>query len=170
MAYKILILGASYGSLLASKMLFGGHSIHLVCLPGGSRSDQHGRISRAPADPRTRSASRAGFPQIAGQSHGGRRGGREPVRLRPYRPCDAGAAIPLPGRPRAARCGREIARTVHVDHEHAAAALSETHPRTRLRRSQARVHRCQCVGQFRAHEADFVQPRPAGDPSARTRR
>jgi hypothetical protein len=33
MAYKILILGASYGSLLASKLLFGGHSIHLVCLP-----------------------------------------------------------------------------------------------------------------------------------------
>ena len=33
MAYKILILGASYGSLLASKMLFGGHSIKLVCLP-----------------------------------------------------------------------------------------------------------------------------------------
>jgi len=33
MAYKILLLGASYGSLLASKMLFGGHSIHLICLP-----------------------------------------------------------------------------------------------------------------------------------------
>ncbi len=33
MAYKILLLGASYGSLLASKLLFGGHSIHLVCLP-----------------------------------------------------------------------------------------------------------------------------------------
>ena len=33
MAYSILLLGASYGSLLASKMLFGGHSIHLVCLP-----------------------------------------------------------------------------------------------------------------------------------------
>jgi hypothetical protein len=31
--YKILIMGASYGSLLASKLLFGGHSIHLVCLP-----------------------------------------------------------------------------------------------------------------------------------------
>jgi hypothetical protein len=26
-------MGASYGSLLASKMLFGGHKIHLVCLP-----------------------------------------------------------------------------------------------------------------------------------------
>ncbi len=29
----ILIMGASYGSLLASKLLFGGHRIHLVCLP-----------------------------------------------------------------------------------------------------------------------------------------
>ena len=33
MAYKILMLGASYGSLLASKILFGGHSIHMICLP-----------------------------------------------------------------------------------------------------------------------------------------
>jgi hypothetical protein len=31
--YNILILGASYGSLLASKILFGGHSVKLVCLP-----------------------------------------------------------------------------------------------------------------------------------------
>jgi hypothetical protein len=33
MAYKVLGLGAAYGSLLATKMLFGGHRIHLVCLP-----------------------------------------------------------------------------------------------------------------------------------------
>ena len=32
MAYNILILGASYGSLLATKMLFGGHNVSLVCL------------------------------------------------------------------------------------------------------------------------------------------
>jgi hypothetical protein len=31
--YNILIMGASYGSLLASKILFGGHKVHLVCLP-----------------------------------------------------------------------------------------------------------------------------------------
>lgn len=31
--YNILILGASYGSLLASKMMFGGHNVNLVCLP-----------------------------------------------------------------------------------------------------------------------------------------
>lgn len=30
---KILILGASYGSLLASKLLFAGHELRLVCLP-----------------------------------------------------------------------------------------------------------------------------------------
>jgi hypothetical protein len=33
MPYKIMIMGASYGSLLASKVLFGGHSVHLICLP-----------------------------------------------------------------------------------------------------------------------------------------
>jgi hypothetical protein len=31
--YNILIMGASYGSLLASKLLFAGHSVKLVCLP-----------------------------------------------------------------------------------------------------------------------------------------
>src|SRR3954451_24144098 len=31
--YNILILGASYGSLLATKLLFGGHHVNLVCLP-----------------------------------------------------------------------------------------------------------------------------------------
>ena len=30
---KILILGASYGSLLASKLLLAGHDVKLVCLP-----------------------------------------------------------------------------------------------------------------------------------------
>src|SRR5882672_8743959 len=33
MAYNILILGAAYGSLLGSKILFGGHYVHHVCLP-----------------------------------------------------------------------------------------------------------------------------------------
>ena len=31
--YKVLIMGASYGSLLASKLLFAGHHVTLVCLP-----------------------------------------------------------------------------------------------------------------------------------------
>jgi hypothetical protein len=31
--YKILIMGASYGSLLASKLLLAGHTVKLICLP-----------------------------------------------------------------------------------------------------------------------------------------
>ncbi|MGA8402512.1 MAG: hypothetical protein WB697_21675, partial [Stellaceae bacterium] len=31
--YNILMMGASYGSLLATKLLFGGHKITMVCLP-----------------------------------------------------------------------------------------------------------------------------------------
>ena len=31
--YNVLIMGASYGSLLASKLLFAGHDVTLVCLP-----------------------------------------------------------------------------------------------------------------------------------------
>ena len=33
MPYKVLVLGASYGSLLASKLLLAGHHTHLICLP-----------------------------------------------------------------------------------------------------------------------------------------
>ena len=32
-AYNVLMMGASYGSLLATKLLFGGHKITLICLP-----------------------------------------------------------------------------------------------------------------------------------------
>ncbi|MEP1442166.1 MAG: hypothetical protein ABJK39_04075 [Hyphomicrobiales bacterium] len=33
MAYNVLILGASYGSLLSTKLLMAGHNVTLVCLP-----------------------------------------------------------------------------------------------------------------------------------------
>ena len=46
MAYKILLMGASYGSLLASKILFGGHSVHLVCLPAEAERVQRARAAR----------------------------------------------------------------------------------------------------------------------------
>jgi len=31
--YRILIMGASYGSLLGAKLLLAGHAVKLVCLP-----------------------------------------------------------------------------------------------------------------------------------------
>ena len=51
-----------------------------------------------------------------------------------------------PGRARAARRGRDEPGAVHVDHEHAAAALSEAHPRPQHRRAEAGLHRCRACG------------------------
>ena len=49
MAYNVLILGASYGSLLATKLLFGGHKITMVCLPNEVEAyNGEGAIVRLP--------------------------------------------------------------------------------------------------------------------------
>jgi hypothetical protein len=49
MAYKILILGASYGSLLATKLALGGHNARLVCLPAEAELiNTEGAIVRMP--------------------------------------------------------------------------------------------------------------------------
>ncbi len=48
-AYNILIMGASYGSLLATKLLFGGHKLKLVCLPAEADAiNQDGARVRLP--------------------------------------------------------------------------------------------------------------------------
>ncbi len=128
MAYNILILGAAYGSLLASKMLFGGHKIHHVCLPAEADLINAEGFVRAAAGEGPQGSGGAGFAQAARQGDRRRRGRRQPVGLRSGRACDAGAAISLARRARIARCGGEVARALHVDHEHAAAALHEAHP------------------------------------------
>ena len=47
--YKILILGASYGSLLATKILLAGHSARLICLPAEAELiDKEGATVRMP--------------------------------------------------------------------------------------------------------------------------
>jgi hypothetical protein len=49
MARKVLILGASYGSLLGIKMALGGHDVHLVCLPAeADLFNAEGSIVRMP--------------------------------------------------------------------------------------------------------------------------
>ncbi|HEY9532303.1 MAG TPA: hypothetical protein VIQ55_12985 [Burkholderiales bacterium] len=49
MPYKILILGASYGSLLATKLALGGHDARLVCLPAeADLINTEGAIVRMP--------------------------------------------------------------------------------------------------------------------------
>ena len=38
--YNVLIMGASYGSLLASKLVLAGHNATLVCLPAEAEGPQ----------------------------------------------------------------------------------------------------------------------------------
>ena len=48
-AYNVLTLGASYGSLLATKLLFGDHKITMVCLPNEVEAfNTEGAIVRLP--------------------------------------------------------------------------------------------------------------------------
>ena len=136
--YKILLMGASYGSLLASKLLFGGHSIHLVCLPAeADLINAEGFKVKLPVRGRSEPVLLE-FAQAAGQGDGRPRDRRQPEGLRPGRPLHAGAAISLARRARTARRGRQVARALHVDHEHAAAALHQAHPRTRLQSARSR--------------------------------
>jgi hypothetical protein len=47
--YNILILGASYGSLLGTKLALAGHNVHLVCLPAEAELiNSEGAIVRLP--------------------------------------------------------------------------------------------------------------------------
>src|SRR5216684_4146340 len=47
--YKILIMGASYGSLLGTKLALAGHSTHLICLPAeADLINREGAIVRMP--------------------------------------------------------------------------------------------------------------------------
>jgi hypothetical protein len=47
--HKILIMGASYGSLLGTKLALAGHSTHLICLPAeADLINQEGAIVRLP--------------------------------------------------------------------------------------------------------------------------
>jgi hypothetical protein len=52
--YNILILGASYGSLLGTKLLFGGHRVTLVCLPAEAEAiNKEGARVRLPVKGRS---------------------------------------------------------------------------------------------------------------------
>jgi hypothetical protein len=49
MPYKILILGASYGSLLATKLALAGHSAKMICLPNEAELfNKEGAVVRMP--------------------------------------------------------------------------------------------------------------------------
>ena len=86
MSYNILLMGASYGSLLASKLLFGGHKVHLVCLPAEAELiNAEGFRVRMPVRGRKEPVVLE-LAQAAGQGDGRRRRRRQSQGLRPHRP------------------------------------------------------------------------------------
>ena len=95
MAYNILLLGASYGSLLASKLLFGGHTIHLVCLPAeADLINAEGFKVKLPVRGRAEPVMLE-ISEVAGQGNGGTCGWSRTEAIRPRRPVHAGAAVSL---------------------------------------------------------------------------
>ena len=96
MARNILILGASYGSLLATKLLMAGHNVTLVC-----RSKTAELINRDGTEVRIKLRDEAVHRAIFSRDLPGKLDATTPERcrrlpLRSGRPCDAGAAIHQP--------------------------------------------------------------------------
>ncbi len=164
--YKILIMGASYGSLLASKILFGGHSVHLVCLPAEAdlinaegfrvRLPVKGRKDQVEIDSR----------KLPGKVTAGGAAGVNPkdydlVGLAMQEPQYRSPGV------------RELLDAVAKSNVPCMSIMNmpplpyiKRIPGLELRCAQARLHRSHGVGQFRSGPADAVQPRPAGDPPA----
>ncbi len=79
--YNVLMMGAAYGSLLATKLLFGGHKITLICLPAEIEAfNSDGARVRMPIRGR-KDPIELDFAQIAGQPAGGRSWRCRPGRL-----------------------------------------------------------------------------------------
>ena len=94
MAYNILLMGASYGSLLASKLLFGGHSIHLVCLPAEAELiNAEGFKVRLPVRGRKEPVLLESR-KLPGKVTAGAAAGVDPIEVRSRRAVHAGAAVP----------------------------------------------------------------------------
>ena len=165
--YNVLIMGASYGSLLATKLLFGGHKITMVCLPAEVEAfNKDGARVRLPI-----------------------RGRKDPIELDSRKlpgslsaagpgavnPSDYDLVALAMQEPQYRSPGvRELLDAVAQSKvpcmsimNMPPAALSEAHPRPGHRCVEVLLHRCERLGQFRARAPDLMQSRSAGDPSAR---
>ena len=131
-AQKILLMGASYGSLLASKLLFGGHSIHLVCLPAEADliNAEGFKVTlpmRGRKEPVLLESSK-----LPGKVTAGPAAGVDPEHYDLIGLCMQEPQYRSPGVRELLDAVGKSGKALHVDHEHAAAALYEAHSRTRL--------------------------------------
>ena len=119
---KIMIMGASYGSLLASKVLFGGHSVHLICLPAeADLINSEGFRVRMPIrgrkDPVVIDSRKLPGKVTAGGTTSANPADYDLIGLAMQEP-----QYRSPGVRELLDAVAKSARALHVDHEHAAAA------------------------------------------------
>ena len=164
--YKILILGASYGSLLGAKLLLAGHTVKLICLPAEAdlinaegirvRMPVKGREGLVELDSRTMPGTiSAGGPQSANPAD------YDLVALAMQEPQYRSPGV------------RELLAAV-AKAKVPCMSIMNMPPLTYLKRVPGidvdalpgGLYRSDGVGRFRSGLHDAVQPRPAGLPSA----
>ena len=167
MTQRILILGASYGSLFGTKCLMAGHDVTLVCRTRDRRPHQQpGHRSPHQAEGRGR-PSRHPLRRPARPPRRPDAGKCRSVRLRPGRAGDAGAAISASRHADAALPHRAGAAALPVADEHAASALSETHRGDRRRRRRRSLCQDRRLESLRPASGHAVLARPASRAAAR---
>ena len=165
--HKILIFGASYGSLLATKLILAGHDATLVCLP-----EEADLINGGGTRVRIPVRGRDGLVEIDSRKAPGTLSAAAPGDVNPA-DFDLVALAMQEPQYRAPEVRRlldavaRVARAVHVHHEHAAACLPEAPAGPGRRLASRLLHRRLGLGQLRPRHHHPGEPRPPGLPPAR---
>ena len=157
MAYNVLILGASYGSLLATKLLFGGHKITMVCLPAEVEAfNSEGARVRLPIRGRNEPI------ELNSRNLPGKLSAAGPGDVKPS---DYDLVALAMQEPQYRSPGvRELLDAVAKSRKPTMSIMNmpplpyQAHPRLEHGCAEARLYRCERMGQFRARRADAVQP------------
>ncbi len=166
-AYNVLTLGASYGSLLATKLLVRRPQDHDGVPAQRGRGVQYRGRPHPHADPRPQGADRART-RANCRAASGRRA--SPTSTRPIIDLVALAMQEPQYRSPGVRELLDAVARAKVP----CMSIMNMPPLPYLKRipglntdaAEAGLYRCQRLGQFRARAPDPVQPRPAGDPAA----
>src|SRR6266568_734666 len=150
--YKILIMGASYGSLLGTKLALAGHSTHLICLPAeADLINKEGAIVRMPVKGRD-ALVEINSKKLPGKMTAGGTAGVKPpdydlVALAMQEPQYRSPGV------------RELLAAV-AKAKVPCMSIMNMPPLPYL------LHRRERLGRLRPEADDALQPRPAGFPSA----
>ena len=126
--YDVLILGASYGSLLATKLSLAGHNVKLVCLPAEAELiNREGAIVRMPV--KGREPVEIDSRKLPGKLSAAGPGAVDPADYDLVVLAMQEPQYRSPGVRELLDAVAKAQGAVHVDHEHAAAAVPRAHSR-----------------------------------------